>query len=620
MAFVPVAALLQAEGALSPDDVLRWLPRACDALAKLAEAGVLSGLTVDSLRVSREPPEVEVTPVALDGDARAQVRAVAALAYELLKGLPPPAAPSPDAWVGVRPELARILAPTLLGQGAADVTALALQLRALGKGGTAHYVPPLVEPHDTHLSGSSGARPARDRSGEVLGAYELVRFLGEGGMGEVWLARHVRLGREVAIKLLKPEFAAHPDVVQRFFQEARVVNDIDHPHIVQILDFVEEPGRVYCVMELLEGRTLAELSATEGPLGLARTCDVLAQVCDALEAAHQRHVVHRDIKPENVFVTRGPDGGDFVKVLDFGIARRATEAGRTQAGMVLGTPQYMAPEQAAGRAVDARADLYAVGVTLFEVLSHQSVASVAPTPVTRTARGEAVPPALTQLIAACLELDPARRPASAAAAAQVLRACTATPLKLEVLAPAPARPGRATQWAVGVTAVAALALGVVALRSPPAPSMDAPPKEGAAQLPPATATPGDSARAQAPDEPRDAGAGAPQVRAARPDTPTDGAAHAGSGTPPRDNATRAPARTPPKKPATTKTPPAGVATEAQRATALKRRYEALVAKHGVQQLTTIERAAVQAALTQPDAATLADAETWLAEAEARLGK
>jgi serine/threonine-protein kinase len=160
---------------------------------------------------------------------------------------------------------------------------------------------------------------------------------------------------------------------------------------------------------------LADLADAEGPLALGRICFITAQVCDALHAAHQKQVVHRDIKPENVFISRGPDGADFARVLDFGIARHAAAGTKTQAGAVMGTPQYMAPEQAAGRPVDARADLYSVGVMLFELISGQTVAEAGtPTLGAQDARGAELPPEIRDLVEALLSLDPRNRTGSAA--------------------------------------------------------------------------------------------------------------------------------------------------------------------------------------------------------------
>src|SRR5512138_1145984 len=182
--------------------------------------------------------------------------------------------------------------------------------------------------------------------GQTIGSWEIVDLLGKGAMGHVYRARHARLGREVALKVLNAEFVARPDVVQRFFREARVVNDIDHENIVEVSDFVEQPGLAYLVMELLEGESLRDLMNLRGRKypQVKRIVAILRQVCGALEAAHAKGVVHRDLKPDNVFVTKR-DGADFVKVLDFGIAKlrdSGDDQASTVSGMILGTPHYMA--------------------------------------------------------------------------------------------------------------------------------------------------------------------------------------------------------------------------------------------------------------------------------------
>ncbi|HZW89166.1 MAG TPA: serine/threonine-protein kinase, partial [Myxococcaceae bacterium] len=217
----------------------------------------------------------------------------------------------------------------------------------------------------------------REKPGDVLGQYRLEGVLGEGAMGRVFQARHVSLGRPAAVKVLRAEHAKNTHLIQRFFHEARAVNQINHAHIVEILDFVEETAvsgraRVYCVMEMLEGQSLTELLARQQP-GVARAVGIVRQVCDALQAAHDVGVIHRDVKPDNLFVLER-DGRDFVKVLDFGVAKLVAPLGdmpmtTTVEGTIVGTPAYMAPEQATGGNADARTDLYSVGVVLYELLA-----------------------------------------------------------------------------------------------------------------------------------------------------------------------------------------------------------------------------------------------------------
>ncbi len=297
--------------------------------------------------------------------------------------------------------------------------------------------------------------------GSELGSYRLEALLGEGAMGKVWRACHVRLGREVAIKVLNPEYVARPDVVQRFFREARVVNDIDHEHIVEVTDFVEAPGIAYLVMELLEGTSLRELMKGRRRKWppLARGLEIMAQVCDALEAAHQKGVVHRDLKPDNVFVVKR-GGEDFAKVLDFGVAKLrdvSDDHAATHTGMILGTPLYMSPEQALGRDVDRAADVWSAGVVLYELLSGtapfqaESFVELAtllrdepPKPLpARTPRGERVPQTLSYVVMRCLEKQPSDRIRSMAALAEALRA------------PGFARPPRRAPLVLATVAVAA---------------------------------------------------------------------------------------------------------------------------------------------------------------------
>jgi serine/threonine-protein kinase len=217
--------------------------------------------------------------------------------------------------------------------------------------------------------------------GQVLGSYRLLALIGRGGMGRVYLAEHVKLGRKVALKLLKPEYAAKRDSVRRFFQEARAVNTIRHRNIVDITDFVELPdARTFIIMELLSGSNLGELVRREGPLPLHRSLGILIQVCDALEAAHREGIVHRDLKPDNVFILNAEGERDAVKLLDFGVAKLLYSSSsdgdislQTMEGSVVGTPAYMSPEQAGGSAVDHRSDIYSLGAIMYELFTGQRV-------------------------------------------------------------------------------------------------------------------------------------------------------------------------------------------------------------------------------------------------------
>jgi tRNA A-37 threonylcarbamoyl transferase component Bud32 len=206
--------------------------------------------------------------------------------------------------------------------------------------------------------------------GSAVGSFRVVRLLGRGGMGTVYLAEHPVIGSRVAIKFLHESMATSPELVARFYDEARAVNRIGHENIVGIFDLsMLPPNRYYIVMEYLDGEALSSL-LRQGAVSLDEGLAILGQLCDALHCAHERGVVHRDLKPDNVFVLRRR-GAAFVKLLDFGIAklRDAPAGGHTAAGMIVGTPEYMAPEQCDNRAVDARTDVYALGVMAYQILA-----------------------------------------------------------------------------------------------------------------------------------------------------------------------------------------------------------------------------------------------------------
>jgi len=210
--------------------------------------------------------------------------------------------------------------------------------------------------------------------GEILGdRYRILERIGEGGMGTVYLCEHVALGKRMAIKVLRPEFSRDEELVRRFQQEARAASQIGQENIVDVIDFGRTPdGSMYFAMEALEGESLAKVMRREGKLPLERAFPILGQICKALGAAHARGIVHRDLKPENVILLRRDDGSDFVKVLDFGISKngRGPETSRiTRAGSIIGTPEYMAPEQAAATSVDHRCDVYALGVLAYEMVT-----------------------------------------------------------------------------------------------------------------------------------------------------------------------------------------------------------------------------------------------------------
>ncbi len=211
--------------------------------------------------------------------------------------------------------------------------------------------------------------------GQQVGNYRVVRKLGEGGMGAVYEAEHPIIGRRVALKLLHREMCDNAELVERFFSEARVVNAIGHEHIVEVSDLGKTPeGLYYLTMELLDGETLVARMERERPLDIGFAVAITNTIADALGAAHAHGVVHRDLKPDNIFLARKGRQIEFVKVLDFGIAKLTAAGGkvsyRTRTGAAIGTPYYMSPEQCAGsKDVDHRSDIYSLGVLLFEMVT-----------------------------------------------------------------------------------------------------------------------------------------------------------------------------------------------------------------------------------------------------------
>ena len=311
----------------------------------------------------------------------------------------------------------------------------------------------------------AGAPEGRD-----FGPYRVIGPLGAGGMGEVYRARDTRIGRDVALKVLPGAYAADPDRLRRFEQEARAAGALNHPNILTLHDVGRHDGTPYLVAELLEGETLRD-RIDRGPLPWRKAAETAAAIAEGLAAAHAKGIVHRDLKPPNVFLTR--DGR--VKVLDFGLAKlreiappagSATSAERTATGQVLGTVGYMSPEQVAGAEADARSDLFSLGCMLYEMAAGQR-AFKRPTPAETMAAirndeppaAGAIPAELGRIIAHCLEKEPDARFQSARDLAFNLRAL------LEAELPASGMRGkRRPRLALALTAAAASLAAVLAVR------------------------------------------------------------------------------------------------------------------------------------------------------------
>jgi len=347
------------------------------------------------------------------------------------------------------------------------------------------------------------------RVGDRVGSYRLVRLIGAGATGPVFEVEHLTIARRAAMKILAPDQASRPGAIKRLFTEAQAVSTISHPNIVEVTDFIEGegPGGVNAiVMELLEGRSLAQAIASGEPMPPRRFLPILAQVADALAAAHAARMVHRDLKPENIFL-RGAD--DQVKLLDFGLAKTVTQslgaedlggslrAAQPGEGVFVGTPAYASPEQAAGKAVDRRTDIYSLGVILYEltcghlpfegrnfceyVVKHLTQPPPpAPPEVVRTPLGRT----LDAVARRCLAKNPASRFGSAAELREMFQRLAAGETELPGVTATGLRPvgGGPRRWAaaamLGLPALA-LAGAIVWRRQRRVPAMLAP-----APLPP----------------------------------------------------------------------------------------------------------------------------------------
>ncbi|HYD52424.1 MAG TPA: serine/threonine-protein kinase, partial [Gemmatimonadaceae bacterium] len=214
---------------------------------------------------------------------------------------------------------------------------------------------------------------AADLIGAVIAdRYHVIRKLGEGGMGQVYLAQHVKMGRKSAVKVMHPGMVHDPDAISRFNREASNAAQISHPNVAGIYDFGEtSEGMIYLAMEFVEGEPLTAIIAREGALPAVRAARIVKQVGDALAAAHELGIVHRDLKPDNIMIARTRAGGDLVKVVDFGIAKAQGNEGQnvTKTGLVVGTLEYMSPEQLTGTPLDGRSDQYSLAIVAFNTLT-----------------------------------------------------------------------------------------------------------------------------------------------------------------------------------------------------------------------------------------------------------
>ena len=219
------------------------------------------------------------------------------------------------------------------------------------------------------------APPGSDLVGSILAdRYHVIRRIGEGGMGQVYLAEHVKMKRKSAVKVLHQGMVHDPDAISRFNREASNASQIQHPNVAAIYDFGETPeGLIYLAMEFVDGEPLTKIIERHGALTAARAADIGQQVASALEAAHDMGIIHRDLKPDNIMIARGRAGEDVAKVVDFGIAKamEADDQKVTKTGLAIGTPEYMSPEQLGGDQLDSRTDIYSLGLVTFNMLTGQ---------------------------------------------------------------------------------------------------------------------------------------------------------------------------------------------------------------------------------------------------------
>lgn len=310
-----------------------------------------------------------------------------------------------------------------------------------GAHSTARLKPIVMTPASTALAApEGGANDPAALVGQVIAdRFRIDELLGEGGMGAVYRAFHTRIKKTVALKILRPELTSNEDIVARFEREAVAAGRIEHENVAKATDFGRLPdGSFYLALEFVRGKSLAELIA-EGPIPAERAFGIVRQIACGIDAAHQVGIVHRDLKPDNVMMVAREDMGDVAKILDFGVAKLdlGGDGGTafTKAGTIVGTPEYMAPEQAGGANIDGRADLYALGVIAYEMLAGKPPFAAADAVAIMTKHltetppplPDTVPPEVSAIVMDLLQKDPDQRPESAARVVERIEALSTPP-------------------------------------------------------------------------------------------------------------------------------------------------------------------------------------------------